>query len=199
MPTGYTAPLYEGEPITFAEFASRCARVFGALVEMRDEPIDAPLPEQITVDSYYGKAVIEARSELEALLCLTPEEIDRRAEADYSEALAEHERSRKERAALLGRYESMLAEVNAWTPPTPEHERLKAFMQEQITESIRFDCGREPEAPQRLTGAEWYHREVEYASRRFARNLEAHSEAVERAKERNAWLQALRGSLRGAR
>ena len=35
------------------------------------------------------------------------------------------------------RYETMLAEVEAWQPPTPDHEELKRFMADQLRESKR--------------------------------------------------------------
>ena len=38
MPTGYTLDLYNGKDITFEEFVLKCARAFGALIDMRDEP-----------------------------------------------------------------------------------------------------------------------------------------------------------------
>ena len=44
MPTGYTAGILEGE--TFEQYALQCAKAFGALVMMRDEPSDAPIPDQ---------------------------------------------------------------------------------------------------------------------------------------------------------
>ena len=34
MPTGYTAALYEGKNQTFKEFATQCARAFGACIDM---------------------------------------------------------------------------------------------------------------------------------------------------------------------
>jgi len=37
MPTGYTADLNDGKQVTFQEFTMKCARAFGALIEMRDD------------------------------------------------------------------------------------------------------------------------------------------------------------------
>ena len=42
MPTGYTAPIYEGEKdFDFNKFVMRCARNFGAMMEFRDEPLNS--------------------------------------------------------------------------------------------------------------------------------------------------------------
>ena len=38
MPTAYTEPIYAGENITVKEYIARCARAFGPLSYLRDEP-----------------------------------------------------------------------------------------------------------------------------------------------------------------
>ena len=53
MPTGYTAMLTEEKEITFEDFALKCARAFGALIEMRDESLDAKIPEEFKVTEYH--------------------------------------------------------------------------------------------------------------------------------------------------
>jgi hypothetical protein len=58
MPTGYTAKLME-EGQSFPEFAMRCARNFGALIMMRDESLDVPIPEQFEPSDYYRKKLSE--------------------------------------------------------------------------------------------------------------------------------------------
>jgi len=47
MPTGYTLDLYDGKNITFKEFVMKCAGAFGALISMKDESLDAPIPEHL--------------------------------------------------------------------------------------------------------------------------------------------------------
>jgi hypothetical protein len=46
MPTGYTAAVADGTITEFPDFAMQCARAFGTLVLMRDEPQDAAIPEK---------------------------------------------------------------------------------------------------------------------------------------------------------
>ena len=62
MPTGYTLELYDGKDITFEEFVLKCARAFGALINMRDEPRDAPIPERFEPSYYHLKELIKAKS-----------------------------------------------------------------------------------------------------------------------------------------
>ena len=66
MPTGYTAELMEkGEP--FNRFVMRCARAFGALIDLRDAQMDAPIPEKFEPSDYHVKALAKALAELERL------------------------------------------------------------------------------------------------------------------------------------
>lgn len=62
MPTGYTANIKNG--ITFEEFALDCARNFGALIIMRDEPKDAPIPEQFEASKHHEEATSKYLEEL---------------------------------------------------------------------------------------------------------------------------------------
>lgn len=64
MPTGYTAPIYEGKQITFPEFAMQCARAFGALIDMRDDPMDSPIPDAFVPDTYHARELVKAREQL---------------------------------------------------------------------------------------------------------------------------------------
>ena len=45
MPTGYTADIQDGKITTLREYALSCARAFGALIMMRDDPHDAPIAD----------------------------------------------------------------------------------------------------------------------------------------------------------
>lgn len=47
MPTGYTSVLFDKPETTFSEFASRCARAFGACMAMRDESLAVALPDEV--------------------------------------------------------------------------------------------------------------------------------------------------------
>ena len=59
MPTGYTAKLME-QGQTFPEFIMSCARAFGALIMMRDDPANAPIPEKFEPSDYHVRALKKA-------------------------------------------------------------------------------------------------------------------------------------------
>jgi hypothetical protein len=69
MPTGYTAAIKDG--ISFQQFAMACARAFGALVMMRDEPSSAPIPD-FQPSNFHVEHLELARAELARLQALTP-------------------------------------------------------------------------------------------------------------------------------
>jgi len=60
MPTGYTYPVVEGKITEFSDFALSCARAFGALITMRDDPHDTPIPETFEPSDYNAKKLAEA-------------------------------------------------------------------------------------------------------------------------------------------
>lgn len=192
MPTGYTAPIEDGTLTSFPEFAMRCARAFGALIEMRDYAMDAPIPEKFAPDSYHQRELTKARKELAALSAMTPKQIEAKAKAD-NELAARTWADWKKRAALeRSRYEAMLAKVEAWQPPTPDHVELKKFMADQIRISMSDYV---PELPKPITAKAWLTRERGRLKRDIAYHAEKHAEEVKRAAERSEWVAALRASL----
>lgn len=195
MPTGYTAKLNEGEQ-SFEDFVWGAARAMGAFVTMRDDPADAPIPDEFTPDTtFYDRRLAESRALLDEVRSMSVEEAEARAGVDYAEA-CEHatERATKDKA-IRDRYERMLRRVRAWTPPTAEHIGFKKFMTEQLEESIRFDTGYAHPDPVRLTGAEW----IEQHRAQAVKDLEYHTaerlKEIDRARGRTGWTKALRDSL----
>src|SRR5690349_5311636 len=130
MPTGYTADLTK--ETTFKEFALRCARGMGALILMRDDPMDAPIPDEFQADNYYVEALEDAQSDLSRVGEMTVD--------DAAEELKRHNKKQEElRADLLEKsvsqreiYDRMVQLVESWKAPTANHEGMKKFMLEQL-------------------------------------------------------------------
>ena len=60
MPTGYTAYVQDGVITEFADFAMKCARAFGALIDMRDESLDAEIRVQREPNTeYFDKELMD--------------------------------------------------------------------------------------------------------------------------------------------
>lgn len=195
MPTGYTADVQSGKTTEFKEFALQCARAFGALITMRDDPMDKPIPDEIEPNSHSKMRLEEVKDALAGLDAMTEDEIIQTSKQHNADELQRFKERLQEKADHRARYETMLSKAAEWTPPTEDHAGLRDFMISQLQESIKFDCSYAPDAPKPLTPTEWLNarraelqREVEYYTK-------SHKEEVERATKRTAWIKALKKSL----
>ena len=195
MPTGYTLDLFDGKDVTFEEFVLKCARAFGALIDMRDEPMDAPIPERLEPSDHHLKELEKAKRRLKEIRKWNEEKAEQEAERAYREALKEREEFIKKNKLIRKRYEDMLSKVQKWKPPTIEHVNLKQFMIQQLVESIEYDCFI-PEMPQRLSGEEYKEQQIKKALSDIDYHEREYAEEVNRVYERNKWLLSLRESLR---
>lgn len=194
MPTGYTNDIYEGKPITFPEFAMKCARAFGALIMLRDEPMDAPIPDAFLPSDYHVKALAEAKDDLALALEWTDAEAASEADHANTKAAEYHARRVAESAAMATRYDAMIAEVEKWAAPTDDHVEFRNFMLKQLTDSRKWDCGvGEPPAP--MTAATYRADRIAHFAHMVEYHTKEHAQEVERAQQRTAWVKALRDSL----
>lgn len=199
MPTGYTHKVRDGEITEFAEFAKRCARGMGALITMRDESPDAPFPAEIKPDTgYHDRAIADAEAKLTEFRKRTDEEWLQAARSDYEERLDSWRKIKQEKALYRQRYETMLAHVQAWDPPTEEHVGLKKFMIEQLTGSIDFDCSFEEKIwprPTLLSVEQFAAQEMTRIQNDLAYHRKARREEIDRAEGRTQWIRQLLDSL----
>lgn len=201
MPTGYTAPLHDGQDITFDQFALRCSRAMGAAVMQRDESIDVEIKLR-EVEGYYQERVDKARAEVLDAESRNHDEWLALQEKEIHDAAAAREKEIIETAAIRHRYVSMLRAVERWTPPTDEHFGLKRFMIDQLTESLKFDCGGWPvsnpwftDVPSRVSAAEYKARVMARLMKNLDYATTALSEEYARVRSQNEWVTALRESL----
>lgn len=199
MPTGYTAPIYEGQDLSLSEYAQRCARAFGALITLRDEPLTNSIPDRIESTTFYRDALVKIQKEYDDFLA-NPPTIEY-AETEYEKLVAKYNKDRTERnekaKALETRYRKLLDEVNAWQPPTPEHTGLKDFMVRQLEQSIDGDC-RIPDKSY-IPDKEDFVKEM-ITGESLKRRLGYYSESAEKealsAEKTNLWIKQLKESLK---
>ncbi len=197
MPTGYTAAIADG--ITFEDFAMRCSRAMGALVMMREEPMDAPIPDRFEPSDYHANRLKKLQEELAWLEQMPIEEAERERLKEFEESVAAQNVRIKSANDLRAKYELMRRAVSAWVPPTPEHEGFRDFMLGQIDESIKFDCNTSYYTEPELYGARgWLDIKILKARRDIDYHTTGHKEEIERTEKRNEWLRQLRESLRMA-
>lgn len=197
MPTGYTADLYEGKDISFEEFVLKCARNFGALITMRDEPWDAEIPDEFKPSDYHQKALDAAKERLAEVKAWDDDTAEARADADWKLAVEKWEEAEEKRKAQRARYQAMLEQVDAWVPPTADHVNLKGFMQQQLEQSIDFDTKPFWTRPEKQTGKAFRQQHLEKAQHDIRYHTEEHAKEVQRAEERSTWVRELRKSLSG--
>jgi hypothetical protein len=197
--TGYTYELVD-KKLSFLQFAMRCARAFGALIEMRDEDMDAPIPDYFPPSDYHVNGKLEAEKTLARLRSISAEEAVAAERLSVSDSIARLEKSKAEEEEKRTFMQGVLSEVQAWKAPTPDHSGLRDFMIQQITTS--------------LEGGDWYDKEIErlknadltvLVSERIARaekdivyHAEKYREECARCAERTKWVRDLRESLNTA-
>lgn len=195
MPTGYTAPLHDGKPITFEQFVLRCARGMGAAIMQRDESLDVEIALR-EVDDHYVAYVEKAGAALAEAWARTDDEWADLQDKEITAAAKANAEYVAKRDGIEERYSEMLGKVYAWVPPTREHHGLRKFMIEQLEESISFDVGSwEPGVPEKLPVREYREREIGRLARALERDTKQLEEERERVRGQNAWVTALRYSL----
>ena len=137
MPTGYTAGIEND--ISFEDYLLSCARAFGACDHQRNDSMKAK-PKLRDVSDHYEENILEMEAELGAIRSMNREQREKYGQELKDEYIAYAQKSFNEKVLLKNKYDAMLAKVQAWNPPTPDHANLKQFMIDQINDSIRYDC-----------------------------------------------------------
>lgn len=199
MPTGYTHNVGDGTLTDFRDYAMQCARAFGALITMRDEPSGTEIPEKFEPSDYHVKALDEAQARLAALHAMTIDQRQVAADKAHADAVKSWDDYEARKVETRQRYERMLVAVDAWSPPTADHVEMKKFMRQQLLDSISFDCGAAySPRPLPVKRDEWFYAAVEKAEHDVSYHMREHAKEVERAASRTAWVAALRTSLQAS-
>lgn len=199
MPTGFTYNVGDGTLTDFRDFAMQCARAFGALITMRDEPASAEIPEKFDPSDHHVKALDEAQARLAALHAMTIDQRQAAADKAHADAVKSWDDYEARKAVTRQRYVLMRAAVDDWKPPTNDHVELKNFMRQQLTDSIDHDCGPAySPRPLPVKRDEWFAAAVEKAEHDVNYHMREHSKEIERAASRTAWVAALRKSLQAS-
>lgn len=196
MPTGYTATLME-KGQTFKEFIMGCARAFGALIEMRDSPNDAPIPDKFEPSDYHAKRLIESREKLAKLKAMTDAEKEAFGQSEKAADIKRIEKWLEKDIAQNKRLEDMAAQVQVWNPPTPDHQGLKDFMLQQISISknrVDYIQTSLAEATAKPATA-YYVAAVSEAARGIKYHTEENDKETECVNGRSEWVQQLRASI----
>jgi hypothetical protein len=202
MPSGYTSGVYEGKVIDAKEFILTCARAFGATIMMRDEPLDAPIPEFQPNTDYYDKNIKRATIQLEEYKQMSIREAEEKAHEDYLSEIERIKESRKEKLEIKKRYLEMLVKVELWQPPTNDHINLKNYCIQQLKDGIDHDCGildsdyLNVDKVKWKSGEEWLDDNINRCLRDIEYHTKHRDEEIKRTEERNLWIRQLKNSFR---
>ena len=201
MPTGYTAALYEGEDVSFRDFVLRCSRAMGAAVLLRDHDSSVvPTPENVNGGSgYYTSRLQDARTELlhwQELKGPALEEATETFNAAQRQGLADDE---AKRVRIGESYTGMIDQVEAWEPPTPDHQGLKDFMLQQLNDSLEHDASpTDPRWYQEYLPGDLRDMKIGNLTQEIERLEKSAEEDKERDQGRVEWVEALYASLPAA-
>jgi hypothetical protein len=195
MPTGYTQPLSERD-VSLADFALRCARAFGATVELREEPLDANLPPLFEVPSFYYERLTGAQVRVAELANMTLEDAGKACGVEFIKEMRHRGEQVRKILAFATRHAKLVEEVNAWEPPTDDHKGLKTFMMEQL-KLVKDEA--DPSYYQTPLFAKDAKRWLDDQRKQAFEELEYRQKAIKEQEDlvasRNAWITALRNSL----
>ena len=194
MASGYTCLI--GTGATFDEFIMRCARAFGPLVSMRDEPGGAPIPDEILPNERHQQNLDSLAKELAELKAMDEEDIAAAWEKEYDSEVEYYQNRILEENVLKRKYLAMLVEVDKWDPPTEDHVGLKKFMIEQINDAIKCDCGGTHTPPVAEVPGEWYASRLRYVAGMHVHAAKEFEKAKEIAAMQTTWLKALKESVK---
>ncbi len=191
MPTGYTLDISNGKDVSFRDFALNCARAFGACVMQRDDPADEK-PKIMPEESYHADKLKEIG------------EFKKPTKTQYSNyiktKIADCKESIDKKKKLQKAYAAKIKEAQNWNPPTPDHEGLKKFMIQQLTESMEFDCActhneSELKKLNEMTYNDYLIQEKEHHKWHIKYHTEYLEKDLNTIRQRNKWIQDLYNSL----
>lgn len=197
MPTGYTSEIYHGEEVSPKDFLLTCARAFGATISMREEPLNAEIPE-FEPSNYYKDALTKELSELDRYTNMSLKGVEMVVDTLYQNQLNEYKKISDNQKQLLKRYTKLLECIKEWEPPTSEHISLKEFAIDQLKASIKTDCN--PSLIREVVRhdpEEWLKMKIEKTRDNIEWYKQMYQEEVERVNRRNEWIKNLRGSVIG--
>lgn len=172
-----------------------CARAFGALITMRDDPLDAPI-KPFEANDYHQKALAKARADLVKYERMSIDDWGAKADEDYAKSLDSYQQRAADREASRHRYAVMLVKARAFKSPTPDHDKYAKFLVSQLEESIARDCSDEYDTtPTKQTAAQCRHASLKRAKEDIRYHQKKHAEEVERTNLRDAWVESLRDAL----
>lgn len=198
MPTGFTVKLIE-EGQSFNDFVLTCARAFGPLIELRDLPLNALIPENFTgMYSFYHKdGLDEAQNELKRLQRMSDKKREAYGKTQKRRDITAFKKSLEKVTAQYQRVVDMEKRVSNWKPPVA-YAGLKTFMLSQLNmvkdspetfvRLLKETANREP--------IDFWNAAVERAMRDITYHKRELVDSIKLTKNNMKWVRGLQRALR---
>lgn len=191
MPTGYTKEIYEGKEISAKDFIMRCARAFGACIEMRDESLNKKIPEQFETNDFYLQQIEATKRELEYYENMSIEQAQEFCDQEYEKEVQADKEYKNEKEQLEKRYKKILDEVTLWKPPSLDHDNLKQFCINQLKISIKFDCCYYPKEIEKKDPHIWLRDKITRCYKDLQYYSGKYKKEIEKVNNNNLWVKQL--------
>lgn len=199
MPTGYTWKIRDGEIKNGKDFILLCARAFGACIDMREESLDAKIPDEFKPNTYHKEQLIKAQNDLIKFKNMSIEEVQKIVNQEHVEVVEYNKKYYKELLEIKSKYLNILADVYSWQEATEEHKELKKYSIQQIEDSIKWDCGHMDDylkPVEKESAKSWLKRQIDKCQKDIVYYTEKQKEENERVAGRNKWIRELKDSLK---
>ena len=204
MPTGYTAGILDGRINTFEEFAKACAKAFGGMSHMRhSETTDEYIPDKI--NDYYTDSIDKCNRKLVELANKSNEDLENEALVEYND---DKEHNLKQIVRVNNDREKLtkfLQSAKDYIPPTEDHEDIKNFMIQQLTDTIVSDCNTEYHDQQLIRNHQLIKdlpnrnlrlEKLEVINTSLGYNIKRFKDETTRIDENNEWVRVLFKSIK---
>jgi hypothetical protein len=195
--SGYTAKLVDND-LSFKDFALLCARAMGYLINMRDDSLNVPIPEELTVNPYHAETLEENNTELDKFSKMSYDERVKWGEEQIAKQYTYFIENKFKTAAEMLKVRKVYDKVVAWDCPT-SLASLKKFMLEQLRNCLDFNTDSfyddELDKLEKISPIQFYQNHVDNLKDNIAYHAEKQKEEVKWINDANAWLKLLRESL----
>lgn len=196
MPSQATFKLYDGTATNLNDFALHCARELSLFFELRDEQTGTALPQSFAPRSYYAERVEKIEAEIATVSSWSEQEAEDSAQAFFQERKQEYDASIETIKERRRRYTQMREDVEAWQPPTEEHEFLKKHMIKLLEQDMPFEYTTLLVImPQQMSGRQYKQVRLEELRGQLVHTVRDRDGDIERSRARTMWTEELRQSL----
>ncbi len=183
--TGLTAPILDD--CTFAHFLWTCA----TQITQHDTGIDDVYVHFDSRSDYYTEQLEETKAELAKVEAMTDTEFDAYRGHLADEAATRLAEANAKRETTVTKLKAMKVKVDAWTPPSPDHESVKGLMLKQLDQVIESN-----EGPYTWWDKIPTREDFERGRRRDIERCQGEIEKQRtRADEKQAWVKTLRAAV----